>query len=122
MRTPAFHPPTAMKDSNSRRNVEPLDLFDIWRCVSDAMNLSDLRWLLYDEKRGAQWLADLERHDASACAQPVADADPESANPEPAPPDMDDMKKSPSTKRPPRAGPVKRAAPTSSVERARKHA
>ncbi len=84
-----------MKDPNSEPEVQPLDLLDILRCVQDAMNLSNLSWLLYDEKRGTQWFADLEHHYADKPAQASADSEP-----------IDDKPRS--TKRPPRAASVKR--------------
>ncbi|MCZ6659117.1 MAG: hypothetical protein O7C67_17660 [Gammaproteobacteria bacterium] len=65
------------------------------RCVQDAMNLSNLSWLLYDEKRGMQWFADLERHDPHEPAQASAESKP-----------IDDMPRS--MKRPPLAASVKR--------------
>ncbi len=87
-----------MKDSISDRGVQPLDPAEILLCVRDAMNLGNLRWLLNDEKRRAQWFADLERQSDEAAQ---ASADSEAA----APSDKDDM---PSTKRPPRVAPVER--------------
>ncbi len=92
-------PPTAMKDPNSEPDVQPLDPLDILRCVQDAMNLSNLSWLLYDETRGTQWFADLERHYADKPAQASADSEP-----------IDDKPRS--TKRPPRAASVKRIETT----------
>ena len=62
-----------MKDLNSEPDVQPLDLFDILRCAQDAMNLSNLWWLLYNEKRATQWFADLERNYANEPAQASAD-------------------------------------------------
>ena len=88
-----------MKDSISDRDIQPLDPADILLCVRDAMNLSNLNWLLNDEKRRAQWFADLE-HQSDEAAQ--ASADSEAA----APVDKDDLKKPPSTKRPPRVASV----------------
>ena len=85
-----------MKDSISDRDVQPLDPADILLCVRDAMNLSNLQWLLNDEKRRAQWFADLERQSDEAAQ---ASADSAVA----APADKDDM---PSTKRPPRVASV----------------
>ena len=90
-----------MKDSISDRDVQPLDPADILLCVRDAMNLSNLRWLLNDEKRRAQWFADLERQSDEAAQ---ASADSEAATPS----DKDDMKKTPPTNRPPRAASVER--------------
>lgn len=85
-----------MKDSISDRDVQPLDPADILLCVRDAMNLSNLRWLLNDEKRRAQWFADLERQsDEAAQASAASEAA--------APSDKDDL---PSTKRPPRAASI----------------
>ena len=95
-----------MKDPNSERDVQPLGFLDILRSVKDAMNLTNLSWLLYDEKRRTQWFEDLERHSAEEPAQ--ASADSEYA----APSDMDDTNKPSSTKHPPRAAPVKRTETT----------
>ena len=39
------------------------------------MNLRNLRWLLYDEKRRAQWFSDLERRHVEEFAQPPADSE-----------------------------------------------
>ena len=91
-----------MQDPNSKPDIQPLDPFDILRCVQDAMNLSNLSWLLYDEKRRTQWFADLARHNADEPDQASADSEPAS------PSEMDDTNKRPSTKRPPRAASVKR--------------
>jgi hypothetical protein len=95
-----------MKDPNSERDVQPLGLLDILRSVKDAMNLTNLSWLLYDEKRRTQWFEDLKRHSAEEPAQ--ASADSESAVPS----DLDDTNKPSSTKHPPRAAPVKRIETT----------
>ncbi len=91
-----------MQDPNSKPDIQPLDPSDVLRCVQDAMNLSNLSWLLYDEKRRTQWFADLERHNADEPAQASADSEPAS------PSEMDDTNKPLSTKRPPRAASVKR--------------
>ncbi len=86
-----------MNNPNSERDVQPLDLLDVLRSVQDAMNLSNLRWLLYDENRLSQWFVDLGRdRNPSRLGGAV---DPEVASP----PDMDDISRLQSTKRPARA-------------------
>ena len=95
-----------MQDPNSKPDIQPLDPFDVFRCVQDAMNLSNLSWLLYDEKRRTQWFADLERQHADEPAQATADSKPAS------PSDIYDINKPPSTKRPPRAASAKRIETT----------
>ncbi len=98
------------KNPNPERDVEPLGLFDILRSVRDAMNLRNLRWLLYDEKRRTQWFADLERQHVEEFAQPPADSELESAKPElDSPSQMDPGINLPPTKCPPRAASDKRA-------------
>ncbi len=94
------------KNPNPEREVESLGLFDILRSVQDAMNLTNLSWLLYDEKRRTQWFEDLERNSADEPGQASTDSEPA------APSDMDDTNKLPSTRHPPRAAPVKRIETT----------
>ena len=86
-----------MNNPNSERDVQPLDLLDVLRSVQDAMNLSNLRWLLYDENRRSQWFVDLGR--GRSPSRLGGAVDPEVTSP----PDMDDIDRLPSTKRPARA-------------------
>lgn len=94
-----------MKDRKSER-VEPLDFFDIWRCLSDAMNLRDLRWLLYDEQRSTQWIAELQRENATRVRVDPEELKPGNEEPVPASKTAG-PKETPSPKRAARAPSVK---------------